>query len=132
MLVTKEFVVRTYDIDFAGHVSNIVYIRWLEDLRFKMLAEYYPLEEQMQQGFAPILTRTNIQYKRAVRLFEPVVGAMWVSSIGAARILLASTFTVNGEMSADVQQEATFAELATGRPIRIPDHMRRIVEDWTA
>ena len=25
--------IRTYDIDFAGIVSNIVFIRWLEDLR---------------------------------------------------------------------------------------------------
>jgi acyl-CoA thioesterase FadM len=25
--------VNTYDIDVAGHVNNIVYIRWLEDMR---------------------------------------------------------------------------------------------------
>ncbi len=33
MEVNLSFPVRTYDIDFAGVVSNIVYIRWLEDLR---------------------------------------------------------------------------------------------------
>ena len=27
--------IRTYDIDFARIVSNIVFIRWLEDLRLR-------------------------------------------------------------------------------------------------
>jgi acyl-CoA thioester hydrolase len=31
--VQHEFRVNTYGIDFAGIVSNISYIRWLEDLR---------------------------------------------------------------------------------------------------
>jgi acyl-CoA thioester hydrolase len=39
MLVELELPIRTYDIDFAGIVSNIVYIRWLEDLRIQMLAQ---------------------------------------------------------------------------------------------
>ena len=35
--------IRTYDIDFAGIVSNIVFIRWLEDLRLGLLDQAYPL-----------------------------------------------------------------------------------------
>jgi len=31
--VRHSFRVMTYDIDFAGVVSNITYTRWLEDLR---------------------------------------------------------------------------------------------------
>ena len=30
--VSLNLPIKTYDIDFAGIVSNIVYIRWLEDL----------------------------------------------------------------------------------------------------
>ena len=32
LLVTLPIRVQTYDIDFASHVNNQVYIRWLEDL----------------------------------------------------------------------------------------------------
>jgi acyl-CoA thioester hydrolase len=35
--VALDLPIKTYDIDFAGIVSNIVYIRWLEDLRLKIL-----------------------------------------------------------------------------------------------
>ena len=68
LFVELTFTVKTYDIDFAGHVSNIVYIRWLEDLRFALLEEYYPLADSMESGVAPVLTRTEIDYTSAIRL----------------------------------------------------------------
>ncbi|HSN74366.1 MAG TPA: acyl-CoA thioesterase, partial [Anaerolineae bacterium] len=73
--ITLSIPVRTYDIDFVGIVSNIVFIRWLEDLRLQMLAEYFPLDTAMQaQGIAPLLLRTEIDYKRPVRLFDVLQG----------------------------------------------------------
>lgn len=130
LFVEKEFTVRTYDIDFAGHVSNIVYIRWLEDLRFLLLETHFPLQQQMEQGYAPILTRTNIQYRRAIKLFEPVKGRMWVQSIGGAKTILAAQIVVADEICADVVQEGVFADLSTGRPIRIPEGLRGIFDNW--
>jgi len=130
LLVEKNFQVKTYDIDFAGHVSNIVYIRWLEDLRFALLDAYFPLKPQLDAGYAPILIRTNIQYRRAIRLFEPVQGRMWVQSVGGAKALLAARIVVNEDVCADVVQEGVFADLTTGRPMRIPDAFRKVYDTW--
>lgn len=132
LLVQRQLEVKTYDIDFAGHVSNIVYVRWLEDLRFALLTEYFPLEDQLSNGYAPILTRTNIQYKRAIRLFEPVVGRMWVQSVGGVKAILAGQISVGEEVCADVVQEGVFAEIETGRPLRIPGPFRKLFEEWPA
>lgn len=74
--------VRTYDIDFVGIVSNIVYIRWLEDLRLKFLDEHWQLDKQMEQGYAPILAGTEIEYKRPIKLIDKVIGRLWVSNLG--------------------------------------------------
>ena len=49
--------VQTYDIDFAGIVSNIVFIRWLEDLRLGLMDEAYPLVQALAEDVAPILSR---------------------------------------------------------------------------
>ncbi len=130
LLVELDFRVKTYDIDFAGHVSNIVYIRWLEDLRFALLDAYYPLQPQIEAGFAPILVRTNIQYRRSIKLFEPVRGRMWVQSVGGAKALLSAQIVVNEEVCADVLQEGVFADLKTGRPMRIPEAFRNLYEKW--
>ena len=66
--VELAFNVGTYDIDFAGIVSNIVYLRWLEDLRLAMLEAHLPLEDQLAAGTTPVLLSTEIEYLRAIRL----------------------------------------------------------------
>jgi len=40
MLIQKPLKINGYDIDVMGIVSNIVYIRWFEDLRFEFLDRY--------------------------------------------------------------------------------------------
>jgi hypothetical protein len=47
--------IRTYDIDFAGIVSNIVFIRWLEDSAPRVLDQAYPLI----QGLAGMSLRSS-------------------------------------------------------------------------
>ncbi|MFW5688348.1 MAG: acyl-CoA thioesterase [Spirochaetota bacterium] len=120
LFVERHFTVKTYDIDFAGHVSNIVYIRWLEDLRFALLETYFPLQPAMEAGVAPVLTRTEIDYRSAIRLFEPVVGRMWAGKTGAYRMDLHARFLVGDRICAEVRQQGVFASLETGRPARIP------------
>ncbi|MFW5688498.1 MAG: acyl-CoA thioesterase [Spirochaetota bacterium] len=120
LFVELPFTVKTYDIDFAGHVSNIVYIRWLEDLRFALLDEYYPLDEAMSEGFAPVLSRTEIDYRIPIRLFEPVIGQMWAGKAGGVRMELLARFTVGPKLCAEVRQEGVFVSLESGRPVRAP------------
>ena len=128
LFIERSFTVKTYDIDFAGHVSNIVYIRWLEDLRLALLDEYYPLDQSMADGAAPVLTRTEIDYKSAIRLFEPVTGRMWAGETGKLRMELRAQFLVADRLCADVRQQGVFASLETGRPVRIPGELLTIYQ----
>ena len=68
--VELQLPVRTDDIDFAGIVSNIVYVRWLEDLRLEILSRFSPLEEQLQNGIAPLILQTKIDYKQAIQMSD--------------------------------------------------------------
>lgn len=114
--------VKTYDVDFAGVVSNIVYIRWLEDLRLQLLAEYLPLEQQLAQGYGPILGRTEIEYRRPIRLFDRPVGRMWLARLGRtswgvqAEILLPP----GEEPAAVATQAGVFVDYETMRPVPVP------------
>jgi len=42
--IQMPFNIRTYDINFAGIVSNIVYHRWLEDMRLDLIEQHLPLD----------------------------------------------------------------------------------------
>ena len=77
--------VQTYDIDFAGVVSNIVFIRWLEDLRLGLMELAYPLIQALAEDVAPILLATRITYRRPVTIADPLVGRIRVAGLGRVR-----------------------------------------------
>src|SRR5271154_5143559 len=116
--------VQTYDIDFAGIVSNIVFIPWLEDLRLGLMDEAYPLVQALAEDVTPILVSTRIAYRRPVTISDKVVGRMRVASLGRVRWRLAAEFTVGGVICAEAEQEGLFIRLSTRRPIAIPQPIR--------
>lgn len=129
--VEKSFRPKTYDIDFAGHVSNIVYVRWLEDLRLLLLDTYLPLNTLMERGIAPVVMRTAIEYKKPVKLFDNVVGKMWMSKMENVRGILSTVFEVNGETVASAEQTGLFVKLQNGKPVAVPDELRHCFEQTT-
>jgi acyl-CoA thioester hydrolase len=117
--------IRTYDIDFAGIVSNIVFIRWLEDLRLGLMEQAYPLIQALAEDVAPILLATRISYRRPVTIADPLLGRMRVAGLSRVRWRLAAEFTVKGALHAEAEQEGLFMHLSTRRPIAIPEPIRR-------
>ena len=115
--------VKTYDIDFAGVVSNIVYIRWLEDLRVKFLDVYLPLDEQMQRDDIPFLSKTQIEYKRPVKLFDNVISRMWMSNLGKVKWTLEAEFISNNQVAATAIQTGAFVNSENGRPAKLPEEL---------
>lgn len=116
--------VRSYDIDFAGIVSNIVYIRWLEDLRLKWLDEHFPLDRQFKQGYVPILTETQIEYKQQIKLFDRVIGRLWISNLGRLKwTVQVEIITNNNNLAAKATQMGAFVSLQNNRPIPIPEEL---------
>jgi acyl-CoA thioester hydrolase len=117
--------VKTYDIDFAGIVSNIVYVRWLEDLRLEILSRSFPLEEQIQSGFAPIVLQTKIDYKQSIAMGDRPIGKMWIESLAALRWVVSAEIISGDKVSAIGQQTGIFINLETKKPMRIPERMQQ-------
>jgi acyl-CoA thioester hydrolase len=122
--IERVLPVRTYDIDFAGVVSNIVYIRWLEDLRLAMLEEAYPIAFALAEDTAPILLETRIAYERPVTIHDRVVGRMWVARMARVRWHVAAVFVVGDAVHARAEQTGIFIRLSTRRPVPVPDALR--------
>ncbi|MEW5959097.1 MAG: thioesterase family protein [Chloroflexota bacterium] len=123
-MVELELPVRTYDIDFAGLVSNIVYIRWLEDLRLQILAEYLPLEQQLAQGYGPVLVSTQIEYRHPIRLFDRPVGRMWLDKLGRTSWTAKAEILLDGRAAAVATQVGVFVDYTTLKPVAVPAELR--------
>jgi len=123
--VALPFPPRTYDIDFAGVVNNIVYIRWLEDLRLALMADVYPVDRALREDVAPILLSTNIEYDKPVTIQDAsLVGRMWVPRMERIRWHVAAEFAVGEVVHARAEQVGLFIRLSTRRPIAPPAALR--------
>lgn len=125
LMVEQEVKVASYDIDFAGIVSNISYIRWLEDLRLGWLEKYFSLGAQIESGFLPVLLETHIEYHHAIRMFDQVKGIMWVGRLHSHKWVVKAEFTVNDKVMAHAEQKGVLVDHHRWRPVRIPDQLRR-------
>ncbi|AUS99617.1 thioesterase [Nostoc sp. CENA543] len=123
--VVMNIPIKTYDIDFMGIVSNIVYVRWLEDLRLKFLEEHWQLEQQLQQGYAPILAGTEIEYKRSIKLNSQVIGRLWLSNLGRLKWTVQAEILADDKLAALAIQKGAFINLDNGRPIPIPEPLKQ-------
>jgi acyl-CoA thioester hydrolase len=120
----RPLVIRTYDIDFAGIVGNIVFVRWLEDLRLGMMEEAYPLQRALVDDIAPLLLETRIAYHRPVTIHDRLLGRMRVVALERVRWRLAAEFVVGSTVHADAEQQGLFVRLSTRRPVAIPEPIR--------
>lgn len=120
--------VYTYQIDFAGHVNNSVYIHWMEIGRLKLLeAIGMPIHEVLKQGIAPVLTQTNIIYKLPLYLGDRVQAQMWLSELRNASAVMQFRF-YNGDqvLAAEGMQKGLFVDVKTMRPKRLSSEERAL------
>ena len=117
--------VRTFDIDFAGHVSNIVYLQWLEIARTELLeAVGLPVPTLVDEGFAPVVARTEIEYRRPVVLGDPVTVHLGLSRLRALSAQVEFEVRAGDTLAATARQLGVFVTLATGRPRRLEPELR--------
>ena len=127
--LTKAIPVNVYDIDALGIVSNIVYIRWLEDLRMHFLDNYYPFETLYEEGKSPILSDTKIKYLYPIRIGDHPTGEIWMSEITKSRWECSFEIKVGSKVHASATQNGYFIDIERQRPTRIPEKLQALWND---
>lgn len=121
--------VKTYDIDFMGIVSNITYVRWMEDLRLNFLEIHYPLQKLMSELIVPVITLTHIEYKRPIRMHDQITGSIWMAKFDSSGWMANMEFAANGKQAVTAQQGGVFINLGTMKPANPPVGMQKIYDD---
>lgn len=86
-----RFTVSPADIDSMGHVNNVVYVRWVQDLAVAHWRAAADGEDR--ERLLWVVTRHEIDYRRPAVAGDEVIGRTWV---GAASRL---TFERHTELS---------------------------------
>lgn len=123
--VQVKFAIRPYDVDMAGIVSNIVYVRWLEDLRMELLGQHFPPGELLKRGLLPVVARTEIDYRASLRFLDHCRGEMRVVELGRTSVKLSASFyDESGRLVAEARQVGVFIDAKTGSPVLLPEELR--------
>ena len=111
------------DIDENGHVNNVVYLRWAQDLGVAHWRSLAPAEALAT--WAWIALRHEIDYRRALLPGETGHGRTWVSETaeGPRFNRFIRIDADDGAMCAQVTTTWVLIEQATGRPKRVPPWM---------
>lgn len=130
LLVSLSIKVRPYDIDFAGIVSNITYVRWVEDLRMCLLDTYYPLDAMIKDGNVPIIKSTYIEYRRPIRMFDTVTGYLWMESLESPNWTAKAEIHVAEKLTTSVTQTGVFIGLSTLKTSAVPEKLKKIFDEF--
>ena len=66
------------DIDGLGHVNNVVYVRWVQDIAVAHWRAVASTADQLK--FLWIVVRHEIDYKQAARLGDTILARTWVGA----------------------------------------------------
>ena len=132
--IELECPIYTFHIDFAGHVSNIVYIQWMEVGRLELLkAAGLPVDRLVSDGIAPILAGTEIAYRVPLYLGDHARLEIWVSELRRASARMEFRFYKDGDtLCATGAQKGLFVHRESMRPYRMPREWRAALEPFVA
>lgn len=127
-----EVPIYTFQIDFAGHLSNIVYIQWMEIARTELLrAIGLAVEDLLEMGIAPVLKSTEIVYRHPLYLGDRVRVQVWISELRHASARMEVRFYKAGDLlAASGSQLGLFWDLEAMRPHRLSREKRAAFEPY--
>ena len=124
----KHEIIRRYgDIDQQQHVNNVVFFDYLQDARVALLFKvWHSTMGDLQQ----VMAHQEMTYRKPLLLsLEPIVVEVWVSKIGNTSYTLGyRILDEHGDLSAEAATTMATIDPAVGRPTRIPDDLRAVLE----
>jgi acyl-CoA thioester hydrolase len=76
MKFSHSFRVESGDIDEQGHVNNVAFVRWIQDVAVAHWRE--AATEQQQDRFSWVVVRHEIDYKKQAFEGENITATTWV------------------------------------------------------
>ena len=116
---------READLDERGHVSNLVYLRWILDTaEAHSVARGWGHPEYAALGALFVVRRHEIDYLAQVTAGQELVAETWVETWRAASCVRRTEIRRDSTIVAQSATTWALISMSSGRPTRIPDHLR--------
>jgi acyl-CoA thioester hydrolase len=115
--------IRPGDVDGMGHVNNIVYVRWIQEVALAHWLAVAPAEARAAMTW--VVLRHEIDYLRAALPGDAVRARTWIGQSQAIRYER-HTEIIRGDGTVLARARTLWCpvDTATGRPRRVPPDAR--------
>jgi acyl-CoA thioester hydrolase len=110
--------VNTYDIDVAGHVNNIVYMRWLEDMRSLLFSKIYSLKKLLEINHYLVVVSSEVKYRKQIKLFDKPIGKMLLLSYSHGVLLFKTEITIDNYIAFNATQKCVLMNLKNNQMLK--------------
>ncbi len=133
-ILTCEIAVPPDAIDANGHVNNVVYVQWMQDVAVRHSLESGGTQAMHEAGATWVARSHHVEYLRPAFAGEVIQASTWVANARRVSSLRRYRFTrvSDGVLLARGETEWIFISATTGRPCTIPETVRScfpLVED---
>lgn len=133
MIPCGEIKVRGFHIDVFSHVNNARYLEFMEEARWVVLEEYIGFKRMKTLGIIFVVVNININYRKAVSMGDRLELYLGLHKIGSKSAVFHQEIRLKGEdtVVADAKVTFVFADVKSGRAVRIDDELRGLLEKLT-
>ena len=123
-----QFTVPESAVDENGHVNNVVYVQWMQDVAVLHFEETGGGEEMRAIGATWVARSHYIEYLKPVYAGDDVIAMTWVENLRRVRSLRRYQFRRPGDnmLLAWGETDWVFLDIASGRPRNVPDEITRL------
>jgi acyl-CoA thioester hydrolase len=124
---SKTFTIPRSSIDENGHVNNVAYVQWMQDIAVEHYSSIGGVSAQGPDA-TWVVREHKVEYLLPAFAGEEIEIRTWVENIRRVRSLRKYEFIRKSDVKTLVRGETdwVFVEIKTGRPLAIPEEVSRV------
>ena len=127
---SKTFLIPSSAIDENGHVNNVAYVQWMQDIAVEHYSSIGGIEAQGSEA-TWVVREHKIEYLLPAFASEEIEIRTWVENIRRVRSLRKYEFIrkVEGKMLVRGETDWVFVDTKSGVPRAVPEKVSRVFQE---
>ena len=125
---TRSFTIPADAIDVNGHVNNVTYVQWMQDIAVEHYEAIGGIDPMREAGAIWVVREHWIEYLLPAFAGEEIEIRTWVENVRRVRSLRKYEFVRKSDGKTLVRGETdwVFVDAVTGTPRAIPEEVARV------
>ena len=123
---TERIEIRWGDMDAMGHVNNTVYFRYMEQARIGWFESLVPRGEAWRT-IGIVIVNASCNFQKPINYPGTVEVKVFSGEPGGSSIATSYEVLVENLLYADGAATVVFVDAEKQKPLRIPDHIRKLL-----